>query len=290
MTGHGKFASYDGAPFRPKVLMESEPINIKVHVPSNVHKKKTKGGHDDDDDHLTDPLVIAAGHVMLHDEDKDNHDATVSVSSSGLDINERSRHYFCGTDWHDASERCSHPCPGGQESECPAGDKCFADTPCDYHEYHASKRKKKVHSITSGITTPSGSVPSLATLWENGIVTMHSLTAENPDQDAASVNGTATTPKRRKRRDQLELRQIWASAPLNNHSLGTWDRHQLTFVDALEAGNGHGMVLLTAQAMVQRDEGGEDENDDIVEDLIRVPCVVALDARTGEIMVRIPAV
>jgi hypothetical protein len=36
---------------------------------------------------------------------------------------------YCGTSWTDANGSCSHECPGGQDSECPTGEKCFAD--CD---------------------------------------------------------------------------------------------------------------------------------------------------------------
>ena len=48
-------------------------------------------------------------------------------------------HFYCGTSWCDAAYKCSKPCPNGGwntfdgvlESECPEGESCFADIPCD---------------------------------------------------------------------------------------------------------------------------------------------------------------
>ncbi|KAL7536558.1 hypothetical protein ACHAWF_005498, partial [Thalassiosira exigua] len=40
-------------------------------------------------------------------------------------------HYFCGTDYCDASFSCSEPCPTGFDAECPNGQRCVANTPCN---------------------------------------------------------------------------------------------------------------------------------------------------------------
>mmetsp|Transcript_224 Transcript_224/g.342 ORF Transcript_224/g.342 Transcript_224/m.342 type:complete len:594 (-) Transcript_224:987-2768(-) len=42
-----------------------------------------------------------------------------------------SSHFFCGYDFCDAAFRCSTPCPTGYSSECPIGESCYANTPCD---------------------------------------------------------------------------------------------------------------------------------------------------------------
>jgi hypothetical protein len=34
---------------------------------------------------------------------------------------------YCGTDWSSANTKCGAPCPGGQDSECPNGQHCYAD-------------------------------------------------------------------------------------------------------------------------------------------------------------------
>lgn len=37
---------------------------------------------------------------------------------------------YCGVDFADAVNRCSTPCPNGVDSECPSGERCYADTGC----------------------------------------------------------------------------------------------------------------------------------------------------------------
>ena len=39
-------------------------------------------------------------------------------------------HNFCGTNWSDASTKCSSWCPNGDDDECPSGESCFGDTAC----------------------------------------------------------------------------------------------------------------------------------------------------------------
>ena len=34
---------------------------------------------------------------------------------------------YCGTSWNNANSACGVSCPGGQDSECPAGQSCFAE-------------------------------------------------------------------------------------------------------------------------------------------------------------------
>lgn len=60
-------------------------------------------------------------------------------SSCGSNNKEGTNHYYCGLSWCDAAYKCSKPCPNGghnvvdgvEESECPEGERCFADLPCD---------------------------------------------------------------------------------------------------------------------------------------------------------------
>ena len=42
-----------------------------------------------------------------------------------------SDHYVCGIGYQDASTSCTHPCPSGSPDECPPGQLCYFDTPCD---------------------------------------------------------------------------------------------------------------------------------------------------------------
>jgi hypothetical protein len=55
-------------------------------------------------------------------------------SSCGSNNKEGTNHYYCGVSWCDAAYKCTIPCPNGgwnSLAECPDGESCFADTPCD---------------------------------------------------------------------------------------------------------------------------------------------------------------
>lgn len=40
-------------------------------------------------------------------------------------------HFFCGADFCDASFNCPQPCSSGYDAECPAGQRCIPNTPCN---------------------------------------------------------------------------------------------------------------------------------------------------------------
>ncbi|KAL3785546.1 hypothetical protein ACHAW5_010507 [Stephanodiscus triporus] len=40
-------------------------------------------------------------------------------------------HFFCGSDFCDASYECRAPCPSGFDAECDPGYRCFPNTPCN---------------------------------------------------------------------------------------------------------------------------------------------------------------
>ncbi|KAK1740495.1 hypothetical protein QTG54_008590 [Skeletonema marinoi] len=42
-------------------------------------------------------------------------------------------HFYCGTSWCNAAFSCGTPCPGG-DVECPDGEFCYADVPCNSNE------------------------------------------------------------------------------------------------------------------------------------------------------------
>ncbi|KAK1748815.1 chitinase [Skeletonema marinoi] len=46
-----------------------------------------------------------------------------------VDIPEDS--FYCGVNFMDASDRCYLPCPSGSASECPVGEACYGNTPCN---------------------------------------------------------------------------------------------------------------------------------------------------------------
>ena len=55
-------------------------------------------------------------------------------------------HYFCGSDFCEAAFTCPLPCPGGVDSECDEGQRCYAGTPCNAN----------TRSITPGETVRYG--------------------------------------------------------------------------------------------------------------------------------------
>ena len=55
-------------------------------------------------------------------------------------------HYFCGADFCEAAFTCPRPCPGGVDSECESGQRCYANTPCNAN----------TRSITPGETVRYG--------------------------------------------------------------------------------------------------------------------------------------
>ena len=39
--------------------------------------------------------------------------------------------FYCGVDFVDAANRCYLPCPSGSAAECPVGEACYGNTPCN---------------------------------------------------------------------------------------------------------------------------------------------------------------
>lgn len=50
-------------------------------------------------------------------------------SLANSDPNDPIRNNFCGSNWEDASAKCGQWC-FGEETECPPGQGCFAETTC----------------------------------------------------------------------------------------------------------------------------------------------------------------
>eukprot|EP00581_Thalassiosira_minuscula_P012047 CAMPEP_0183732264 /NCGR_PEP_ID=MMETSP0737-20130205/37987_1 /TAXON_ID=385413 /ORGANISM="Thalassiosira miniscula, Strain CCMP1093" /LENGTH=387 /DNA_ID=CAMNT_0025965227 /DNA_START=94 /DNA_END=1254 /DNA_ORIENTATION=- len=60
------------------------------------------------------------------------YEAGASCGSSDLS---GTNHFFCGSSWCDAAYTCGTPCP--EKTECPEGQYCFADIPCDSESTNA---------------------------------------------------------------------------------------------------------------------------------------------------------
>jgi hypothetical protein len=234
------------APFRPKVLFTSKEIND-----NNAH-----------------PIHMTTGQVLIKKHPHSGTDKTkkkVTVPDN-VNFDDRTRHFFCGTDWHDASSKCGTPCPNGQANECPNDERCFADTPCDaLGELYQNKATETTQVMFE--LTPGGGLPSLVTLWSNGLVTMHSLTNE----------------KSKRKTKQLELREMWRNYLLSenvNVDGMIWEDMNILFLDAyssIEAHAEHGIVIVSGSYFPNEQANFDDLSQ-------RSVFTVALDAFTGKPM------
>lgn len=156
---HSRYHSTAAPPFRPKTMLQASINGDAV------------------------PLKITTGQIMVSHAPKKK---PILVKTT-TEYTDRTRHYFCGLDWHDASQKCLQPCPGGTPGECPGEEKCFADTPCD-----AMAGGTDLTSDFQYQLTPAGGMPSVVTLWSDGTVVLHSVTS--------ALEGGAT----------LELKEMWS--------------------------------------------------------------------------------
>ena len=204
------------APFQPKMLFTSGEIKRSDHAI---------------------PIKLKTGQVLVNRPSSPAKKQKYDLPD-GVEINDRNRNYFCGDDWHDASQKCGTPCPGGQATECPDNERCFADTPCDVL---ATKTHPREETQSMFQLTPGGGLPSVIGLWSNGEVTLHSLTS-----DELSKDGTPSTTR------DLKVRQMWHTKLLPN---GTnpdylfWEESNVLFLDAdssHEATNAdHGVIVVS---------------------------------------------
>lgn len=232
-------------PFAPRTLFLS-PL-----VPHST--KKTNDGQDDLNISSSSPNIYPMKLLSVHipiqrthlgEEEKSrqrhkkSNDGSIS-SSSGYGKNneiprkddpnfanyDHTRHYFCGRDWHHAANSCHKHCPDGMSSSCADGETCYADTPCDVHLSDADSSNsndsgdKKEESTTMALT-PRGTLPGIATVWSDGSVSLHVITADVP-KSSWKNDSTQHRPKRAKqkqKKQELELRQLWRVYPLTGSS------------------------------------------------------------------------
>ena len=160
------------APFRPRPIMSSSTIMS-----------------------LAQPLKLISGQIMIDPPNNRNNNQLKKddeVKLGDVDkskLNDRTRRYFCGTDWHDAANKCSTPCPGGMPSECPGDEKCYADTPCDALNDDNSKKPQSTNNADAEEEedsklrlTPSGGLPCVVSLWQDGNLRMHALKPDKTTQ------------------------------------------------------------------------------------------------------------
>jgi len=246
------------APFQPNTLYQSGSISFGkgLNMPKDV-------------DFV--PIAMITGHVPLlkKKKEKDAPPPLTKTHYKETELNDRNRHYFCGKDWHDASDKCGVPCPAGTSAECPDEEQCYADTPCDINDFEPEK-SNTVEELVVGelLVSPVGGLPSVFSMWSNGVVAMHSLTGEIKE-DAGAI-------KREKMKEMLGIKLMW-EAPLfeeSSFSPDEWTGVSLTYVDATDANDSGGMVVVQAQLTHYID----DDDSDAPEDNL----IMAFDAQTGK--------
>ena len=189
------------------------------------------------------PVKLTTSQIIWNHHYHHRHHHSLHAHKKDTTQNEdRSRHYFCGTDWHDAAANCRQHCPTGSSGDCPEGETCYADTPCD-----ALRKKHDETETPQGYTlTPAGSLPAVMTYWTDGILTVHTL--------------SSTT-----KNEPLELQLLWETDVGVNLEEVHIDLLPSEDVRTDSHLGQHGMVLI----------GGTYENDEIVS------VMHAYDAMTG---------
>lgn len=172
------------------------------------------------------PLDMITAHVILRPNEKD--DEQSEEESQTAPTHNRTLQFFCGTDWHDASKKCAVHCPSGQSTDCPNGERCYADTPCSNMLPKPADSSSKVNHDSNeqtlyNTTTPAGGWPSVFTLWSNGYITMHSITIKQPTKTNNITNEDTAT----KRKDNKKKKKTF---PFQKDGGSVKDRLQLQFM------------------------------------------------------------
>lgn len=262
------FATVALPPFQPPVL-----FSIKDDY--SLHREPSK----------VTPIQMTTGQVLVEPKGKVHKRETLDMSRVAADteINERNRHYFCGNDWHDASQKCSHPCPSGQASDCPDDQRCYADTPCNVQAHQEKEDVQVMFDLT-----PGGGLPSVVTLWSDGVLALSSLTNSKDKQMTKSSSSSSS----------LDLKRMWnvqllpvETASQSQNSDIMWIESNILFLDAYDSseafGADHGMIIVSGIYVLEgqeeannkdKDEGGE----------LKIPnensFLIAVDAMKGHIL------
>ena len=133
------------------------------------------------------PQRVVTGQIQVAHKNKNPKQKRPAASTSGVEFTDRNRRYFCGTDWHDASQKCGTPCPGGLPSECPGEEKCYADTPCDALAEPVGNDSGQDDEHANMLLTPSGGMPCVVSLWQDGTVRMHALKPLSNSADSTQL-------------------------------------------------------------------------------------------------------
>lgn len=175
---HSAALSATAAPFRPKTMLAATLSSTTTAMPIKL---------------TTGQIMITHTGEGLTKKKKN----VTPTTKADVPFTDRTKHYFCGNDWHHASQLCVTPCPGGTPGECPGDEKCYADTPCNALSMQAEVEEEA--KKTNYQLTPAGGLPSVATLFADGTITLHSVTVDHGE------NGDGVNSNK-----NLELLQLWS--------------------------------------------------------------------------------
>jgi hypothetical protein len=139
----------------------------------------------------TTPIHITTGQIILGEATSSNKKFNVNQNVFAMES------YFCGTSWGDANDKCTHACSSGLHSDCPTGETCYASTNCVTKLRVGKDDKPQKFQASNYVTNRFQGIPSIATLWSDGTVTMHGITSQ------------------REMRNDLELTELWNVNPFN---------------------------------------------------------------------------
>lgn len=278
-TSTTSFSTTALPPFQPPILFSHKED-------SSIHRQSSSSTA------AVTPIQITTGQVLVEPKgnvSRKNHKVDLSRVDSTTEINERNRHYFCGMDWHDASQKCSHPCPTGQATECPEDQRCYADTPCDIQD----QQKEQTQVLFE--LTPGGGLPSVVTLWSDGVLALSSL-MNSKDK----AGGGAASPRKgsSSSSSSLELRTMWNVQLLPEevtshqpHSTILWVESNVLFLDAYDStealGADHGMIVVSGIYAVEMNDlasNGKEDDDVGPKPPKENSFLIAVDAMKGKIL------
>ena len=165
----GAMIAYDG-PFAPRTLFLTPLMPPSQHHSGNGEDASSQTQSQQQSDTTTTiskvypikliSIQIPMQRTHLGEEEKirqrHKKDTAASGGSYGKNPNipskedplhrdyDRTRHYFCGSTWHHASQSCHRHCGGGLSSECGEGETCYADTPVSRRRRRRRKRWNRI--------------------------------------------------------------------------------------------------------------------------------------------------
>lgn len=202
------------------------------------------------------PVKMTTGQIFLTIKTT----ASTSMTDSTFD-------YYCGKTWQEANESCHVPCPTGLQSDCPDGEICFADTACGEKIMTENLRKEQDGYVKNTLD----GIPSVATIWSNGDVTLHGIT----HKPCADDNNEA-----------LGLMEMWSVNPFGlGQELTSWI--EFVEVDLLmekDAPLGKYGALVIAARYRTIDHDNDGQGNEHGHEKEESSIYFALDAFTGEML------